>query len=459
MRESNAGRASWVWMIAFAVVFAAMVIPAILAGGGGTSQANDMMDYHSIEIRRIETQWPTPDLRDAFTTTTPGFHLVLAGLAKLGFSAMVLRMVAAVAGLAAWLVAWRVAAAWCGASRAALLIAPLACSPYLVGSAIWLTTDASALALGAATIGLALVGWRRSRDAWATAVLGAGTVLVRQIMLWCVVPGMLRAWLEGGSLGARVRGVARIALPSVACVIAFFMLWGGSMPPRFQPFHQAVWNPAAITFTLAMAGACGVFLLPWIWGRLDRAARRGVVVVAVVGLAMAAAPRSDYRKVLPPDAQRVGTRTEKTWGPTAPDVVKGAGEVGRWGGPLWDAAKAAPVVAGRSVLLVALAGVGAGVLMGLWGLADRAGRGRVALMLLAAMAGMVASQCLNAQTFERYFDPWALLLIAWLAAMARPRAQERSLSVGLVLLVVVQFGMTVAVVLRPAFIGPALGAW
>jgi len=459
MRESHAGRMPWMWMLGFAAVFVALVIPAIVAGGGGTSQASDMMDYHSIEIRRIETQWPTPDLRDAFTTTTPGFHLVLAGLAKLGCSPLALRMVAALAGLAAWLVAWRVAAAWCGFARATLLIAPMAVSPYVLGSAIWLTTDAIALALGAATMGLALVGWRRSRDAWATAVLGAGTVLVRQIMLWCIVPGVLRAWMDGGSLPTRVRGVARVALPAVACVVAFFLLWGGSMPPRFQPFHQAVWNPAAITFALAMTGACGIFLLPWIWTRLDRAMRRGALAAAVIGVAMAAVPSSDYRKVLPPDAQRVGTRTEKTWGPTAPDVVKGAGEVGRWGGPLWDAAKAAPVVAGRSTLLVGLAGLGAAVLAGVWSLADRAGRGRSAGMLLVAMAGMVAAQCLNAQTFERYFDPWVLLSIGWLAAMATPHARERSLSVGMLLLAAAQIGMSVAVVLRPAFIGPALGNW
>jgi hypothetical protein len=459
MRASNAGRAPWLWMLGIAVAFVALVIPAIVAGGGGTSQANDMMDYHAIEIRRIETQWPTPDLRDAFTTTTPGFHLVLAGLAKLGCSALALRVIAALAGLAAWLVAWRVAVVWCGAARATLLIAPMAVSPYVLGSAIWLTTDASALALGAATMGLALVGWRRSREAWATAVLGAGTVLVRQIMLWCIVPGVLRAWMDGGSLSTRARGVARVALPAVTCVIAFVLLWGGSMPPRFQPFHQAVWNPGAITFSLAMAGACGIFLLPWIWGRLDRTARRGALVAAALGLAMAAAPRSDYRKVLPPDAQRVGTRTENTWGPTAPDVVKGAGEVGRWGGPLWDVAKVAPTVAGRSTLLVGLAALGGAVLAGLWSLADRAGRGRSALMLLAAMAGMVASQSLNAQTFERYFDPWVLLSIGWLAAMAMPRARERSLSVGLLLLTIAQLGMTLAVVLKPAFTGPTLGDW
>jgi hypothetical protein len=447
------------WMLGFGGVFAALVIPAILAGGGGTSQANDMMDYHSIEIRRLETQWPTPDLRDAFTTTTPGFHLVLAGLARLGCSAMALRVLAALAGLAGWLVAWRMAAAWCGPVRAVLLVAPVALSPYLVGSAIWLTTDASAFALGAAAMGLALLGWRNSRQAWATAVTGAGAVLVRQIMLWAIVPGVMMAWMRGGTVMQRARGVARMAVPAVACVVAFFMLWGGSMPPRFQPFHQAVWNPGAITFSLAMTGACGVFLMPWLWGRLDRAVRQGAVIAAVLGVALAAVPRSDYRKVLPPDAQRVGTRTEKTWGPTAPDVVKGAGEVGRWGGPMWDVAKVAPVLAGRSVLLVGLAGIGGAVLMGLWSLADRAGRGWAATMLLTAMAGMVASQCLNAQTFERYFDPWVLLALGWLVAMAAPRAQERSLTIGLLLLTVAQFSMTVAVVLRPAFAGPALGAW
>jgi hypothetical protein len=80
-------------------------------------------------------------------------------------------------------------------------------------------------------------------------------------------------------------------------------------------------------------------------------------------------------------------------------------------------------------------------------------------MLLAAMAGMVAAQCLNAQTFERYFDPWVLLALGWMVAMATPKPRERSLSLGLVLLAVAQLGMTVAVVLRPAFNGPALGAW
>lgn len=439
-------------------LFALLVVPAILAGGGGSSQANDMMDYHSIEIRRLEAQWPTPDLRNSFTTTTPGFHLALAGLAKFGLGPTALRLVAALAGLAAWLVAWRVARAWCAGAVACLVVAPLALSPYLVGSAIWLTTDATALALAAATMGLALAGGTDRGRALMTGVLGAGTVLVRQIMLWACVPGALVALAGQGSRRSRLARFALASIPPTACVGAFLAVWGGSMPPRFQPFHQATWNPAALTFTLALAGAFGAFLLPWIWSRMDRPSRHGAILAAMLCAAVAAMPRSDYRKVLPPDEQRVGTRTEKTWGPTAPDVVKGAGEVGRWGGPLWDVAKAAPSVSGRSTLLVALAAVGGFVLMGLWGLADRAGRRRSATLLLTALAAMVLAQCLNAQTFERYFDPWVLLALGWLAAMATGRADAR-LVWGMSILALLQFAMTCAVVLRPAYTGPALPAW
>ncbi len=460
MAPDAAVRAPWRWIAAIALAFAALVVPAILADGGGSSQANDMMDYHSIEVRRLEAGWPAPDLRASFTTTTPGFHLALAGLAKAGLGPLGLRLAAAIAGLGAWLVVWRVAGAWVGWGRAALLSAPLALSPYLLGSAVWITTDAAALALACATMGVALTGAIAARRGVLAGVMGAGTVLVRQIMLWASVPAALQAWARPGhSLLGRMGVCAVVLLPPVACVAAFFMLWGGSMPPRFQPFHQATWNPAAFTLAMALAGAFGVFLLPWVWSALDRPGRLGALVLAVALAAVAALPRSDYRKVLPPDEQRVGTRTEKTWGTPAPDVVKGAGEVGRWGGPLWDAAKAAPAVQGRSTLLVGLSLVGGFVLAGAWMVADRAGRGRPAALLLAAMAAMVLAQCLNAQTFERYFDPWALLTLGWLSAMGASRSRTPILTAGVTALALLQLAMSAAFVLRPAFTGPALGAW
>jgi hypothetical protein len=193
--DPNAPR-GWGWVIGMLVLFVVLVWPAILAGGGGTSQANDMVDYHAIEIRRLAAQWPTPDLRESFTTTTPGFHLVLAVVAKLGGGLLVQRLVASLAGWLAWLVTWRMAAAWCSARVAAVLAAPVALSPYLLGATVWMTTDAAALALAAATMGVALVARNEVRMSRVAGLLGAGTVLVRQIMLWASVPAALRVLFD-----------------------------------------------------------------------------------------------------------------------------------------------------------------------------------------------------------------------------------------------------------------------
>lgn len=445
------------------VGFLLLTWPAILAGGGGTSQANDMVDYHAIEVRRLAAQWPVPDLRDSFTTTTPGFHLLLALVARLGGGLLLLRLVASVAGLLAWLISWRVASTWCGAAVATLLVAPLALSPYLLGSTIWITTDAAALALAAGVMGVALVARDPVRLARVAGVLGAGTVLVRQIMLWACLPAALRVVFdrtkgEQRSWMARGWRLALVVVPPVASVCAFMVLWGGTMPPRFQPFHQAVFNPAALVMLLATLGCWGAMVLPGALVALDRASWVRCLMVAVVVMGACATVRSDWRKVLPPDEMRRGTVTEHTWGPTAPDVVKGAGEVGRWGGPIWELARAMPAPNGRSVAMVGLAGLGAFAMAALRERAARLGRAWPASLLLLAMLAMGLAQCLNAQTFQRYFDPWALLTVGWLVAMGQglQPISDRWCLRGAWALAAVQLSMSAVAVLRPAMFGPAL---
>lgn len=451
----------WGWVVGIAACFLLVAWPAILAGGGGTSQANDMVDYHAIEVRRLAAQLPMPDLRDSFTTTTPGFHLLLALVARLGGSLVVLRLVASLAGLLAWLISWRVASAWCGAATAALVVAPLALSPYLLGSAIWITTDAAALALAAGVMGVALVARDPARLARVAGVLGAGAVLVRQIMLWACLPAALRVVFdrakgEQRSWGARAGRLALVVIPPLASVAAFVVVWGGAMPPRFQPFHQAVFNPAALVMLLATLGCWGVLVVPGALVALDRSARIRCVLAALVAVGACATVRTDWRKVLPPDEMRRGTVTEHTWGPTAPDVVKGAGEVGRWGGPIWELARTMPAPEGRSVAMLGLAGLGALAVAALRERAARIGRAWPASLLLLAMLGMGFAQCLNAQTFQRYFDPWALLTIGWLVAMGQgmQSRSDRWCSRGAWLLALVQLSMSAVAVLRPAMFGP-----
>jgi hypothetical protein len=74
---------------------------------------------------------------------------------------------------------------------------------------------------------------------------------------------------------------------------------------------------------------------------------------------------------------------------------------------------------------------------------------------------MSLTQCLNAQTFQRYFDPWVLLALGWMVAMAlgSDRSKRAPLLAGMLTLAVIQAGGSVISVIVPAFTGPRLPAW
>ena len=454
-------RPGWRWFAVVALICLGIVVPAILAGGGGSSQARDFRGYHAIEIRRIQSQWPAPDLRDSCTSTTPGFHLVLGGRAAAGLPATSLRLVGGLSAMLAWLVIWRVAAVWTTPIRALIVSAPLAMSSYLLGSAVWTTTDALAIGLAAATLAVGMLGGGKLASSLVAGLVGTGAVAVRQILVWTIIPATLRALrADDASKHARVWSVMlAVGLPAIT-VGAFMLVWGGSVPPRFHDYHKAVWNPAAITFVLASFGLFGTVLIPGIWLRLDRAARSGCLIIAVCSAAVGATPRSDYRKVLAPEEQATSMGTASMWEAPPAEAIRGAGEIGRWGGPLWEAAKQAPTVRGRSVLLVVLCGIGGWVLAGLWRLAGPSGRHPQTLLMLA-VCGMSLTQCLNAQTFQRYFDPWVLLALGWMVAMAlgSDRSKRAPLLAGMLTPAVIQAGGSVISVIVPAFTGPRLPAW
>jgi len=117
-----------------------------------------------------------------------------------------------------------------------------------------------------------------------------------------------------------------------------------------------------------------------------------------------------------------------------------------------------PAPSGRSVSMIALAGVGALVAMALRERAARIGHAWPATLLLAAVLCMGVAQCLNAQTFQRYFDPWALLAVGWLIAMGQgvDARSNRWRIRGAALLAMLQFGMSAVVVFKPAFMGAPL---
>jgi hypothetical protein len=105
--------------------------------------------------------------------------------------------------------------------------------------------------------------------------------------------------------------------------------------------------------------------------------------------------------------------------------------------------------------MILLAGLGVVVAAALRERAARVGHAWPATLLLAALLCMGLAQCLNAQTFQRYFDPWALLAVGWLVAMGQgaDSRSDRWCVRGAVLLAVLQFGMSAVVVFKPALAG------
>jgi hypothetical protein len=453
----HADRQSGRWMAALGLAFLLLTWPAILAGGGGTSQAADLTDYHLVEIRRLAGQLPAPDLRDAFSATTPGFHLGMAMLERAGASLTAMRITASLVALAGVLILWRVAAAWAGPRVATWVALPFTVSPYLLGATVWMTTESAACTLVIATAGVGLLAPCRGHWGIVVGLLSAGAVLVRQILVWSCVPWLVRViaarGLRSGG-GLLAAGVA----PATLVIAAFFTLWGGTTPPRFREFVQSAGNPTAWVFCAAAMGAASLPLLPGLWARVDRAGRRRCVMAACVAMAIALLVPTSFRRVLPPLSQLQGTPAERAELPA--DAVVGAHEIGRWGGPLWDAAARLPAPGDRSLLITSLAGLGAAAMAMLLAAAAARGRRVEAWGVTLMLASMATAQAANAQTFQRYFDPWVLLALGWLVAMGWGGAGrgDRWCAAGLLLLSLAQLVMSVRAVLAPAFTGPALAS-
>ncbi|MHC4948814.1 MAG: hypothetical protein ACYTG1_11215 [Planctomycetota bacterium] len=387
-----------------------LTVPVALTGRGGVSEALDQRAYHLPTIRGMAEQWPRVDLDDYPSATSPGFHLFHAALSVwVSDDETFLQVVNCVVGAAlVGAVAW-FAAGWTASGRAAALAAPVLASSYVLGGAIWLTTDNAALLFVVLALGLAVAPRLGPGRGLAAGLASAAAVGVRQIHLWTAAPVALAGLLAGparrlapGSLRDHPAGPPRASTTVVTCAAALLpvallawlvRLWGGLMPPAYRDMHDVGANPATIGFTLALVGGFGVFFLPVAW-RQTRALRPAdPVVLAVVAAALVATLLV----------------------PTAYDQA-----AGRWGGSLWSLVRLLPAPAGRSIVLPPAAVAGGLVLVVLGRAARDAGRGGAATILLLSAAGWILAQSFDSQCFQRYLEPFVLILLAWLAALAMP---------------------------------------
>ena len=294
----------------------------------------------------------------------------------------------------------------------AACLLPLAASPYVLGNAIWVMTDNLALALVAISIGIALFMRPTAGGASVSGIAMVVSVLVRQINVWptaiawmATILGLprVRRWLSfRDRLDDDASPVPPVILGS-GVLLAFLVLgifiglWGGLVPPSFQPggegamihsggINQAV-SPYAMTLFGVYALPATVLFLP-LWREDDEVRRtslRGGLIGLVIGLVLHSAPGAD---------------------------------LGRVGGWLWTLAERCPVLGGRSMLLVGGAVLGGFTAGMFFGLLRAAGRLRAGWLMLGFAVSFLAAYTANAQAFQRYFDPPVLLALGWCLALA-----------------------------------------
>lgn len=408
MGDAN-GQRGWVlWWPAMvvALVFALGLVAVLASGVERGRGAFDQINYHEPAILRFAEEMPRPDVSDYLSATTPGYHILLAGVARWGSdSLVVLRAVGAVftVGLLAVFTRWLTPRA--GVLAALAMGLCLTGSVYVFEAGVYLLPDNAAWF---GVLGVVLIALRPRVDR--VTLVGGGMVLlalvlVRQNHLW--VAGVLWAagWLgselhaERGSLGevralftrpgprlGRMGVVFLATLPAIGAVAWFVWVWGGLTVPIYHGYMHGS-NPSTPSFILAQIAVIAVFHAGY-WGpgalRLMRQGPWVLVLAGLLGAALAIAPETTYTV-----------------------------DEGRYGG-LWGIAARAPVVFGHSSsLIVALSACGAAALAA-W-LAGVTHRQR--WVLIAALAGFTLALTNVQNAWQRYHEPMLLMLAGIMSAL------------------------------------------
>ncbi|MFM9995421.1 MAG: hypothetical protein ACKVU4_06420 [Phycisphaerales bacterium] len=414
--DRQSRNAPWWPTAALLALFAAAAIPLILAGGVPGRAGSDHYNYHEPAIRRFAQEWPSPDLSNYLSATTPLYHLTLAGFARyVADSTAGLRLVSALFTVGLLAVFSRACARRLPHQPGLVLALclPLAASLHVFPPGVWLLPD-NAGWLGVLAIWLIALSpsWTWPRLALASGLL-VMLVLTRQIHVWSAALVWTAAWLSddrtavGSDRGplipvgpllrptpARLRRAAAallLTLPAFAVVGVFVSIWGGLVVPRYQGMYRG-WSGATPAFALSLLACYSAFFAGWLApGLMDALRRRRTPLLAAAAIGLTAA-------VLPVTTYSLGD--------------------GRFGG-LWYLvdyfADRLPVIGGRtSVIFLVLAPIGAAALV-LWLDALPI---RTRLIMLAAFVAFEAAQT-TSLPWQRYHEPMLLMWVALAAACAR----------------------------------------
>lgn len=376
-------------------------IPLILSGNANGRAAADDYNYHWIAINQFAIEWPSPDISNYHSATTPGYHLILAPIVRAGLGHMGTQLVAM-----GWTLAFFGLVCWV-ASRslgrfAAIVCLPLILSMYTLYPGVWLLPDNAGWFFVASILLLAL----RDRTSWliwvASGALLVVLVLMRQIHIWIAGVVWLSAWIGSGthvpsdlrslfndviSRSGRTMIAIACTIPGFALLGWFLLLWGGLVPPMFQGNHQGP-NPATPGFILMQLAILSVFFAPVLLPRIKVVWAhhwRWMILSVLVGLVCAILPASSYSV-----------------------------DAGRYSG-WWNFVKLVPSIADRSPVFI-LGAIAGSIVFPIWlSLVSR----RDVWIWVGALIAFTMAQSANHASWQRYHEPMLLIMMILIIARSR----------------------------------------
>lgn len=421
-----------------AAVLGVFVVQAVGLWLLGVNQGRAWFDeafFHWQTVRQFVEQWPKVDLVNYRSATTPGYHLVMAWVARgIGtVEPVVLRPMAAVFTVLMLAVGYGLVRGpgvrrGLGAWWAAVLTLPLACSMYVVHPGVWLGPDNLGWVLVFAILWLS-ADLVRARDRgrspprspeevlfrltrglawWASVLFGLAVLVhVRQSHIWAAGVVMAAAWIAGGpirhagptglfsSLWGRFSSLIVIgSLPAAAALVAlqtYMDRWGGLVPPTFQTQHASGVNWATPALALALIACYSVFFAAWLVPGLKQLWREHRPVLwlsAATGFIASVVPATTY-----------------LYEPRSSGI---------WNLPKVEQRLGLEVLGHSSPSIVVLSVLGAVCLAGWLTRLEPARR----WLMIATLVAFEAAQMANANAWQRYQEPLLLVLIAMMAAMS-----------------------------------------
>ncbi|MFO0857596.1 MAG: hypothetical protein U0640_09610 [Phycisphaerales bacterium] len=398
----------------------------------------DQRHYHQPTIEAFAKDWPSIDVWDYLSATTPGYHWVLAGFVKVfgagvaGLQVVSMTISAGLFALLGWMVSRGMGSqkfksgtqttlthpqplpggGTLKANRftfaAALLCLPILCCSYFMVGGIALLPDNAGWLGVCAMLALALHAKSMRVLCGVGGLALLALVLTRQVHVWTGGLLVLAAWLgvasdanQRVSFDFSAKRFARAAVAVVACVPAiigvalFVRYWGGLVPPRFQmqyppkPVSQFFVSPSP-AFILCICAIFGIVLCPFWWRGLRALWVRmsgvlGVVIIASLVIAIVPATNFDYLG---------GRRTG-----------------------LWNLTQHFPVLFDRtSVLIAGLAPIGGVVLASFFVSLHERGKTRDAILLLATLGGYALVLTASNEVWQRYVEPLVLVVMMLMCA-------------------------------------------